>query len=180
MKQGMLRTSYPLVFSCHLKLKRKRYKAIVIFKHSVRSFCHSLSLCVCFLRCVEVQILRRSEHKFIIQSAVRFGRHFVSVAVIFAMKTWKYIEELQQIYLTILSRERVSLENLTEKFESEKNCLDLVCKLSVHDMETSFEDSGLYLFLATNSSPVSELLVVSGGQMIANSSADSPHNVLER
>ena len=90
----------------------------------------------------------------------------MSVAVIFTMWTWKYIEELQQIYLTI--SKRVSLENLTDKIESEKNCLDLVCKLSVHDMETSFEDSGLHLFHETNSSPVSELLVVSGGKMIAN------------
>lgn len=87
-----------------------------------------------------VQILRRSEHKFIIYSGVRFGRHFVSVAVIFAMKTWKLIEELQQIYLTILS-ESVLKTWQPEKFESEKNCLDLVCKLSVPDMETSFKDS---------------------------------------
>lgn len=39
-KQGILWTSHLLLFSCHLKSKRKRYKAVVIFKHSDWSFCH--------------------------------------------------------------------------------------------------------------------------------------------
>lgn len=66
---------------------------------------------------------------------------------------------------TILKQ--INLGSLTEKFESDKNTRDLICKLSVHDMETLIVNSPLN-FTKKNGCLVSELLVVSGDRMTAH------------